>query len=52
MWPVNAQKVLQTMSKYMKEATPEPSDLPALPPKTLRTTQGSKHSIHSTEGLD
>jgi hypothetical protein len=39
MWPVNAQKVLQKMSKYMKESTPEPA-LPALlPSETPRTTQ-------------
>jgi len=39
MWPVNSHKVLEKMSKYMREeATPEP-ELPALPPpETPRTT--------------
>jgi ribosomal 50S subunit-associated protein YjgA (DUF615 family) len=39
MWPVNSHKVLEKMSKYMKEATPEPLALPDLPPPaTPRTT--------------
>jgi hypothetical protein len=39
MWPIDRQKVLQKMSKYMKEATPEPLALPDLPPpNTPRTT--------------
>jgi hypothetical protein len=37
-WPIDKAKVLEKMSKYMKEATPEPAlpDLP--PPNTPRTT--------------
>jgi hypothetical protein len=39
MWPVNGHKVLEKMSKYMKETTPEPPTLPDLPPPaTPRTT--------------
>jgi hypothetical protein len=38
MWPVNAQKVLKTMSKFMKETSPEPPALPTLPPQTPQTT--------------
>ena len=39
MWPIDSHKVLEKMSKYMKEATPEPPALPDLPPPaTLRTT--------------
>jgi hypothetical protein len=39
MWLIDRQKVLQKMSKYMKEATPEPLALPdLLPPNTPRTT--------------
>jgi hypothetical protein len=39
MWPVNSHKVLEKMSKYMKEATLEPPTLPDLPPPaTPRTT--------------
>ena len=38
MWPIDRQKVLEKMSKYMEEATPEPA-LPDLPrPNTPRTT--------------
>ena len=38
-WPIDRQKVLDKMSKYMKEATPEPPALPNLPPPaTPRTT--------------
>jgi DDE superfamily endonuclease len=38
-WPIDRQKVLDKMSKYMKEATPEPPALPELqPPNTPRTT--------------
>jgi hypothetical protein len=40
MWLVNSYKVLEKMSKYIKEATlelPTPA-LPDLPPVTLRTT--------------
>jgi hypothetical protein len=38
-WPIDSSKVLQKMSKYMKEATPEPPALPDLPPPaTPRTT--------------
>jgi hypothetical protein len=40
MWPVNSHKVLEKMSKYMKEATLEPPTLvlPDLPPVTPRMT--------------
>jgi hypothetical protein len=39
MWPIDSHKVLEKMSKYMKEATPEPPALPDLPPPaTPRTT--------------
>ena len=39
MSPVNAQKVIDKMAKYIKEATPEPPVLPALlAPNTLQTT--------------
>jgi hypothetical protein len=37
-WPIDKAKVLEKMSKYMKEATPEPAALPDLPPNTPRTT--------------
>jgi hypothetical protein len=38
MWPIDRQKVLQKMSKYMKEATPELALPDLLPPNTPRTT--------------
>jgi hypothetical protein len=38
MWPIDRQKVLQKMSKYMKEATPELALLDLPPPNTLCTT--------------
>ena len=38
-WPIDRQKVLDKMSKYMKQATPEPPALPELPPPNIpRTT--------------
>jgi hypothetical protein len=37
-WPIDSSKVLQKMSKYMKEATPEPLALPNFPPIQRRST--------------
>ena len=47
MWPIDRQKVLDKMSKYMKEATPEPPVLPDLPPDLPPVTPRTTHEFRA-----